>query len=71
VPTGGLPVRKALGPPAVVLVAALGLTCLAVLARPHQVVAYARGHEAFMIGAAAIGCLALALATGLMLALRR
>jgi hypothetical protein len=41
------------------------------LARPHEVVAYARGHHAFLIGAGAIAVLGLTLATGLALALRR
>jgi hypothetical protein len=35
------------------------------------VAAYARTHEAFMLGATAIAALGLALATGVMLALRR
>jgi membrane-associated phospholipid phosphatase len=62
--------RDALTPPAVALVGAAGLAALVALARPHQVLSYARAHEAFMVGAAAIGLLGLALATGLMLALR-
>jgi membrane-associated phospholipid phosphatase len=64
-------VRKALTPPAAILVGALGLAGLAALARPHAVVAYAQAHTAFMVGAASIGILGLALATGLMLAFRR
>jgi hypothetical protein len=44
---------------------------LIVLARPREVYAYAHTHEAFMVGAAAIAALGLALATGVMLALRR
>jgi hypothetical protein len=35
------------------------------------VVTYAREHSAFVVGAAAIAALGLALATGLMLTLRR
>ena len=62
---------EALGPPAVALLAACALTALVLIARPHQVVSYARVHEAFVIGAAAIGALALTLATGVMLTLRR
>jgi hypothetical protein len=42
-----------------------------VLARPQAVIAYARIHTSFMVGAAAIGALGLALATGVALALRR
>jgi membrane-associated phospholipid phosphatase len=63
--------REALGPPAAVLLGALVLGGLLVLARPHAVVAYARAHEAFLVGAATIGAVGLALSTGMMLALRR
>jgi membrane-associated phospholipid phosphatase len=63
--------RVALAPPAVAVVGALALAGVVALARPHQVLSYARGHEAFMVGAASIGLLGLVLATGLMLALRR
>jgi membrane-associated phospholipid phosphatase len=65
------PIRDALRAPAAVLLAALGLTGLIALTRPHAVVAYAQEHTAFMVGAASIGALGLALATGLMLAFRR
>ena len=41
------------------------------LARPHEVVAYARGHEAMVIGAPAIALLGLLVATAVSLALRR
>jgi membrane-associated phospholipid phosphatase len=63
--------RDALGPPAAVVVGAFGLAGLLALARPHAVVAYVRAHETFMVGAGAIALLGLALATGLMLAVRR
>lgn len=63
--------REALGPPALTALAALGLAVLVAIARPGEVVAYARLHEAFLIGAAAIGALGLAVATGVMLTLRR
>jgi membrane-associated phospholipid phosphatase len=66
-----LSLRDALAPPALTLLGALGLVVLALLARPHALAAYARAHEAFMVGAGAIGAAALAIATGLMLALRR
>ena len=39
--------------------------------RPHEVLAYARDHEAFVIGAGAIGALGMLLASGLTLMLRR
>jgi membrane-associated phospholipid phosphatase len=61
----------ALGPPSAVLLAAVALVALVAVAQPHDVVSYARLHKAFMIGAGGIGALALALATGVMLALRR
>jgi hypothetical protein len=60
-----------LTPPIAALGLAAGLTALLALARPYQVVAYVRGHQTFIIGAAAIGMLALMLATALVLALRR
>jgi membrane-associated phospholipid phosphatase len=64
-------VRDALTPPAVALLSALALAAMVALVRPHAVVSYAQAHRAFMLGAGSIGLLALALATGLMLALRR
>jgi membrane-associated phospholipid phosphatase len=66
-----IPIRAALGPPAAVLLAAIVVAGLILLARPHEVYAYARAHEAFMVGAAAIAALGLTLATGVMLTLRR
>jgi membrane-associated phospholipid phosphatase len=58
----------ALGPPAGALLGALALVGLVALAHPHPVVAYARAHTTFVIGAAALGALGFALAIGLMLA---
>jgi hypothetical protein len=52
-------------------VGALTLGALALLARPHVVVAFAQVHKTFVAGAAAIGALALLLATGVMMTLRR
>jgi membrane-associated phospholipid phosphatase len=63
-----LTARQALGPPVAMALGALVLVALIVLAQPHPVVAYAHAHKTFVIGAAAIGALGLALATGLMLA---
>jgi membrane-associated phospholipid phosphatase len=63
--------REALRPPAAALLGALLLGALVALARPHQVIAYAQSHTAFVVGAASIGALGLMLATGVMLALRR
>jgi hypothetical protein len=60
--------REALGPPIAALLGCLALAGLLVLARPHSVVAYARAHTTFVVGATAIGALGFALAIGLMLA---
>jgi PAP2 superfamily len=65
------PAWRALGPSAAAVICAGGLALLVALARPHAVVSFARSHEVFVIGAAAIALVALALATGLMLAVRR
>jgi hypothetical protein len=66
-----VPLREALTPPVMTLFAAALLALLVVFARPREVVAYARLHEAFLIGAAGIGALGLAVATAVMLTLRR
>jgi membrane-associated phospholipid phosphatase len=63
-----LTARQALGPPVAVALGAVALVGLVALARPHAVIAYAHAHKAFVVGAAALGALGLALATGLMLA---
>ncbi len=65
------PARTALGPPAAALLGTVALAGLVALVRPEPVVVYAQVHTTFVVGAAAIGALGLALATGLMLALRR
>jgi membrane-associated phospholipid phosphatase len=66
-----LTIREALGPPSTALLGAVALALVVVIARPQEVAAYARSHETFVVGATAIAALALALATGLMLALRK
>ncbi len=66
-----LSIRQALGPPAAALIGAVILAGAVALTRPGEVVSYARVHEAFVIGAVAIGAMALAVATGVMLAVRR
>jgi membrane-associated phospholipid phosphatase len=63
--------RAALTPPVAALTVAVWLAAVLALARPHEVAAYAESHSAFMVGAAGIGVLALSLATGMMMALRR
>jgi membrane-associated phospholipid phosphatase len=70
-PPSPVSIREALRPPAAVVLGGVTFAGLIVLARPHAVAAYARTHEAFMLGATAIAALGLALATGVMLALRR
>ncbi|HWE12012.1 MAG TPA: phosphatase PAP2 family protein [Solirubrobacteraceae bacterium] len=67
-PAVRLTARQALGPPVAAALGACALVGLVVIARPQAVVTYAHAHKAFVIGAAAIGALGLALATGLMLA---
>jgi membrane-associated phospholipid phosphatase len=62
---------QALRPPAAAMLGALLLGGLVALARPHQVISYAQTHTAFVVGAAAIAAASLALATAVMLALRR
>jgi membrane-associated phospholipid phosphatase len=69
--TGRLSLSETLGAPALALLGALVLVLLVVLARPDEVVAYARLHKAFVIGAAGIGAAGLTVATGVLLALRR
>ncbi len=62
---------EAFAPTGAILAAAVAFGGLIVLARPHQVIDYARAHEAFMVGAFGIGALGLTLAYGVMLMLRR
>jgi membrane-associated phospholipid phosphatase len=74
VETAGRPafsVGEALTPAAALLLAGAVLVGLILLARPHAVLDYARAHETFVIGAAAIAAFGLTLASGLMLLLRR
>ncbi len=53
------------------LLGALALSAILLAVRPHDVVAYARAHEAFVVGAAGIAALSLALSTGVVLSVRR
>jgi membrane-associated phospholipid phosphatase len=69
--TRALTAREALGPPALALAGAVALVALVALARPHEVVQYARLHSAFVVGAVAIAGFGLTLALAVMLALRR
>ena len=64
-------VAEALAPVAVMVSVVLVLLLLIVIAHPHEVIAYARDHETFVIGASSIGALGMLLASGLSLMLRR
>jgi membrane-associated phospholipid phosphatase len=64
-------IGQALTPAAAMLLAAVLLVGLIVLARPHAVLSYARLHRTFVIGAGGIAVVGMALASGLMLTLRR
>jgi membrane-associated phospholipid phosphatase len=64
-------IGEALTPAAALVLMAAIFVGLILLARPHAVLDYARAHEAFVIGAAAIAGVGLTLASGLMLMLRR
>jgi membrane-associated phospholipid phosphatase len=66
-----LSIREALGPASAALLGALALGALLVVARPQATAAYVRAHEPFVVGATATAALGLALATGVMLALRK
>jgi membrane-associated phospholipid phosphatase len=71
-PRGGpVTVRAALGAPGAVLLAALLLSAILVAVHPHDVVSYARAHQAFVFGAAGIAALSLALSTAVVLSARR
>jgi len=64
-------VAEALGPLGVAAAGALALAGLVVLSRPHQVLAYAQGHRAFVVGAAAIAAASFALSSAIVLTVRR
>jgi hypothetical protein len=66
-PARRLTLRATLGPPVAVVVSGVVIVGLVALARPHAVLTYAGGHTTFIVGAAAIGALALVLATGVTL----
>lgn len=68
---GPVSVRDVLRPPGAALAGAVALLGIALLGRPHQVVAYAHAHEAFVVGAAAIAGLSFAISTAIVLTVRR
>ena len=63
--------RRTVTAPVIAVLAAVGLVLTVAIARPRQVTTYVDAHHAFVIGAGAIGVLALVLASGLTFALRR
>jgi protein-S-isoprenylcysteine O-methyltransferase Ste14 len=65
-----LSMRAALTPPAGAVIVAVALAGLVALAHPHAVITFAHLHKAFVVGAVAIGALALAFATAVMLGVR-
>ena len=68
---GPVSIRDALRPPGAALAGAGALLGIVLLGRPHQVVAYAHAHEAFVVGAAAIAALSFAISTAIVLTVRR
>jgi membrane-associated phospholipid phosphatase len=75
-PTGaprekGVSLMEALAPAVGLIVLAAMLAAVVAALRPGAVVTYAREHTTFVLGAAALGALALAFAAGLALTLRR
>jgi membrane-associated phospholipid phosphatase len=67
----GLSLGQALTPAVAMVLSAALLVGLILLARPHAVLTYARLHRTFVIGAGGIAVVGMALASGLMLSLRR
>jgi membrane-associated phospholipid phosphatase len=63
--------RAVLGAPGAVLGAAAVVGLGIALSRPHDVVSYARVHQAFVLEAAGIAALSLAVSTAVLLSLRR
>ncbi len=67
---GRTSLRSALAVPAAGCAVVAALAGVVALARPHQLVAYAQIHVAFIIGAAALGAIGLLVATTVMLVRR-
>jgi membrane-associated phospholipid phosphatase len=66
-----LSLSDSLAPQAALVLGIAVVAGLVALARPHAVFSYARAHEVFVVGAGAIGLLALAVASAITLAMRR
>jgi membrane-associated phospholipid phosphatase len=71
--TSGPPVslRAVLGAPGAVIGGAVVLGTILALSRPHDVISYARLHQAFVLEAAGIAALSLAVSTAVLLSVRR
>jgi membrane-associated phospholipid phosphatase len=67
----GVSLRATLGAQGAVLLGALVVTAIVFIARPHDLMAHVRVHEAFVLGAAGIAALGLAVSTGVLLSVRR
>lgn len=64
-------VAETLSPLGVAAVGAFALAMLVLLSRPHEVLAYAQGHRAFVVGAAAIAAASFAVSSAILLTVRR
>ncbi len=64
-------VALASAPPGVVLLGASVLGIVLVITHPHDVVSYARVHQAFVLEGAGIAALSLAVSTAVLLSVRR
>jgi membrane-associated phospholipid phosphatase len=69
--TATVSIAEALVPVLGMIAAAALFAGVIVLTRPHEVIAYAHAHKAFILGAVLIGALGMMLASGLSLMLRR
>jgi membrane-associated phospholipid phosphatase len=63
--------RAALGAPGAVIAGAAVLGLILAVLRPHDVISYARVHQAFVVEAAGIAALSLAVSTVVLLSVRR
>jgi membrane-associated phospholipid phosphatase len=70
-PSRAISLREALAPPLAALSAATALAAIVVLVDPQSAVSYVRAHTALVVGAFAIAALSTALATTVVLSVRR
>jgi membrane-associated phospholipid phosphatase len=64
-------VAETLGPLGVAAAGAFALAALVVVSRPHEVLAYAQGHRAFVVGVAAIAAASFTVSSAIVLTVRR